>query len=89
VGDDESLSTRIAAVRAIAEEVVADRVGLEVQISVVPSWDRTPRLDLIILRGDVDDAADEDAAANEVSAALARADRALARTVSVRGDYIK
>lgn len=86
---DASLQGRLDAVQAHVDEVLRGRVGLEARVRSVPSFGGSARIEVLILRDDVDGADDESAAAASLRARIRKVDRALARTVDIDSDYIK
>ena len=87
--DDPSLQGRLDAVRALVDEVLRGRRGLEARVRSVPSFGRGARIEVLILRDDVDEADDEAEAAAILRKRLLDVSRALAETVDVDSDYIK
>lgn len=87
--DDPSLQGRLDVVRALVDEVLRGRRGLEARVRSVPSFGRGARIEVVILRDDVDEADDEAEAASMLRRRLREASRALAEAVDVGSDYIK
>jgi len=87
--DDPALSGRIEEVRTLVDEALRGRVGLEARIRSAPSFGRRVRIEVLILRDDVDGADDEAAAAARLRSMLRAANPALARAVRVDCDYVK
>ncbi len=84
-----SLVARVEQLAAWTREFAGQFRGISLHTLTIVDDDEPPGIAVLLVRDDIDDAYDEDAAASAAGRALAQQQPGLAAGVSFRGEYIK